>query len=141
MTLAWASVAALVVAVALSVLTKINVGILSLAMAWLVGVYLGGMSVNAVLSGFPVPLLVTLVGVTLLFSMADTNGTLSRADGAGGPALPRERGAVAPSCSSPWAWWCRPSVPAAPRPAPCWRRPPWPSRGAGGHIAAADGDS
>ena len=81
MTLAWASVAALVLAVALSVLTKINVGILSLAMAWLVGVYLGGMSVNAVLSGFPVPLLVTLVGVTLLFSMADTNGTLSRLTG------------------------------------------------------------
>ncbi len=81
MTLAWASVAALVLAVALSVLTTINVGILSLALAWLVGVYLGGMSVNSVLSGFPVPLLVTLVGVTLLFSMADTNGTLSRLTG------------------------------------------------------------
>ena len=81
MTLAWISVGALVLAVALSVLTTINVGILSLAMAWLVGVYLGGMSVNTVLSGFPVPLLVTLVGVTLLFSMADTNGTLSRLTG------------------------------------------------------------
>ncbi len=78
MTLAWVSVGALVLAVALSVLTTINVGILSLAMAWLVGVYLGGMSVNTVLSGFPVALLVTLVGVTLLFSMAETNGTLSR---------------------------------------------------------------
>ena len=81
MTLAWISVGALVLAVALSVLTTINVGILSLAMAWLVGVYLGGMSVAAVLSGFPVQLLVTLVGVTLLFSMADTNGTLSRLTG------------------------------------------------------------
>ena len=81
MMLAWVSVGALVLAVALSVLTKINVGIVSLAMAWLVGVYLGGMSVNTVLAGFPVPLLVTLVGVTLLFSMADTNGTLSRLTG------------------------------------------------------------
>ncbi len=81
MTLAWVSVGALVLAVALSVLTRINVGILSLAMAWLVGVYLGGMSVNTVLAGFPVPLLVTLVGVTLLFSVADTNGTLSRLTG------------------------------------------------------------
>ena len=81
MMLAWVSVGALVLAVALSVLTRVNVGILSLAMAWLVGVYLGGMSVNTVLSGFPVPLLVTLVGVTLLFSMADTNGTLSRLTG------------------------------------------------------------
>jgi di/tricarboxylate transporter len=81
MMLAWVSVGALVLAVALSVLTNINVGILSLAMAWLVGVYLGGMSVNTVLAGFPVPLLVTLVGVTLLFSMAETNGTLSRLTG------------------------------------------------------------
>ena len=81
MTLAWISVGALVLAVALSVLTTINVGILSLAMAWLVGVYLGGMSVAEVLSGFPVQLLVTLVGVTLLFSMAETNGTLSRLTG------------------------------------------------------------
>src|SRR5690606_10210320 len=28
--------------------------------------------------GFPVPLLVTLIGVTLLFSIADCNGTLER---------------------------------------------------------------
>lgn len=81
MTLAWISVGALVLAVALSVFTTINVGILSLGMAWLVGVYFGGMSVDAVLSGFPIQLLVTLVGVTLLFSMADTNGTLSRLTG------------------------------------------------------------
>jgi di/tricarboxylate transporter len=39
---------------------------------------MGGMSVDAVLDGFPVPLFVTLVGVTLLFSIAETNGTLAR---------------------------------------------------------------
>jgi di/tricarboxylate transporter len=79
--LAWVSVGALVLAVGLSVFTTLNVGILLLAMAWVVGVFLGGMSVDVVLSGFPVQLLVTLVGVTLLFSMSETNGTLSRLTG------------------------------------------------------------
>lgn len=78
MSLAWISIAALVVAVALSCTTTINVGILSLALALLVGVYLGGMSADAVLEGFPTALLVTLVGVTLLFSIAECNGTLAR---------------------------------------------------------------
>jgi di/tricarboxylate transporter len=76
--LAWISVAALVIAVTLSCTTTINVGILSMAMALIVGVYLGGMSPDMVIEGFPTPLLVTLVGVTLLFSIAEVNGTLAR---------------------------------------------------------------
>jgi di/tricarboxylate transporter len=76
--LAWISVAALVLAVALSCFTTINVGLVSLALAMLVGVYLGGMSLAQVLDGFPVQLLITLVGITLLFSIAGTNGTLAR---------------------------------------------------------------
>ena len=78
MNLAWISIAALVIAVTLSCTTTINVGVLSMVMALLVGVYLGGMSVDAVLSGFPTSLFVTLVGVTLLFSIAEINGTLAR---------------------------------------------------------------
>jgi di/tricarboxylate transporter len=78
MNLAWVSIAALVAAVALSCTTTINVGVLSMVMALVVGVYLGGMSVEAVLSGFPTSLFVTLVGVTLLFSIAEINGTLAR---------------------------------------------------------------
>lgn len=78
MSLAWISIAALVAAVVLSCTTAINVGVLSLALAFLVGVYLGGMSPAVVLQGFPTPLLVTLVGVTLLFSIAESNGTLAR---------------------------------------------------------------
>jgi Na+/H+ antiporter NhaD/arsenite permease-like protein len=77
MNLAWLSVAALVLAVTLSCTTTINVGVLSLALALLVGVY-GGMSPDTVLAGFPVALFVTLVGVTLLFSIAESNGTLTR---------------------------------------------------------------
>ena len=78
MSLAWISVGALLLAVTLSCTTTINVGILSLALALLVGVYLAGMTPDAVLAGFPTSLLVTLVGITLLFSIADCNGTLSR---------------------------------------------------------------
>jgi len=78
MSLAWISLAALALAVILSCTTTINVGVLSLALAFLVGVLLNGMTVDAVLAGFPVSLLITLVGVTLLFSIADCNGTLER---------------------------------------------------------------
>jgi di/tricarboxylate transporter len=76
--LAWISIAALIVAVLLSCFTTINVGLLSMAMAMLIGVYLGGMSLDQVLAEFPVSLLVTLIGVTLLFSIAQSNGTLAR---------------------------------------------------------------
>jgi Na+/H+ antiporter NhaD/arsenite permease-like protein len=78
MTLAWISLAALLTAVTLSMVTKMNVGIVSLAFAWIVGVYLGGLPLNTVLGGFPVQLFLTLVGVTLLFGMAHINGTLER---------------------------------------------------------------
>jgi Na+/H+ antiporter NhaD/arsenite permease-like protein len=78
MDLAWISVGALIIAVTLSMVTTINVGIVCLAFAWIVGVLLGGMSVGDILGGFPTPLFVTLVGVTLLFSMARGNGTLER---------------------------------------------------------------
>jgi di/tricarboxylate transporter len=78
MDLAWVSVAALVLAVALSCTTTINIGILSLSLALIVGVVLGGMSPDAVIAGFPTDLLTTLVSVTLLFSIADCNGTLER---------------------------------------------------------------
>ena len=78
MNLAWVSIAALVVAVVLSCVTTINVGLLSLALAMVIGVFLGGMTLSAVTADFPVPLFLTLVSVTLLFSIAETNGTLAR---------------------------------------------------------------
>ena len=78
MDLAWISVGALVIAVTLSMVTTINVGIVCLASAWIVGVLLGGMTVGEILEGFPTQLFITLAGVTLLFSMARGNGTLER---------------------------------------------------------------
>ena len=78
MDLAWISLAALIAAITLSMVTSVNVGVVSLAMAWIVGVYLGGMPLAKVIGNFPVDLLLNLVGVTLLFGMANLNGTLGR---------------------------------------------------------------
>lgn len=78
MSLAWISVGALAVVITLSCVTTINVGILAMAMALVVGMYLGGMPVSRIVDGFPADLFVTLVGVTLLFAIAECNGTLSR---------------------------------------------------------------
>jgi di/tricarboxylate transporter len=78
MDLAWVSLAALVAAITLSMVTSVNVGVVSLAMAWIVGVYLGGMPLAKVIGTFPIDLLLNLVGVTLLFGMANNNGTLGR---------------------------------------------------------------
>ena len=70
------SLLALVVALALSMTSQINVGWLALAFAWIIGVYAAGMRADAVLAGFPISLFLTLVGVSLLFAIAESNGTL-----------------------------------------------------------------
>ncbi|MGA1741436.1 MAG: SLC13 family permease [Pseudohongiellaceae bacterium] len=81
MSLAWLSVIALVIAVTLSCTTAVNIGVLSMSLALIIGVFFGDMSPGAVLNGFPVNLFTTLLGVTLLFSIAESNGTLSRVTG------------------------------------------------------------
>ena len=78
MSLAVISVAALALAVIVSCISRINVGVLAIALAWIVGVYIGGIPVNTVMNGFPAQLCLTLIGVTLLFALAQTNGTLER---------------------------------------------------------------
>lgn len=78
MNLAVISAAALALAVIVSCFTSLNIGVLAIALAWLIGVYLGGMSVATVMNGFPSQLFLTLTGVTLLFSLAQCNGTLAR---------------------------------------------------------------
>jgi di/tricarboxylate transporter len=78
MNIAYVSLAALVVAILVSCFTELNVGILGLALAWIVGVYVAGIPLNEVMGGFPVSLFLTLAGVTMLFSQAQLNGTLDR---------------------------------------------------------------
>ena len=70
MNLAVISVCALALAVIVSCVSRLNVGVLAVALAWIVGVYIGGMPVNTVMSGFPSQLFLTLTGVTLLFALA-----------------------------------------------------------------------
>ncbi|MDP1572369.1 MAG: SLC13 family permease [Vicinamibacterales bacterium] len=76
MTPATASLLALLIAIALSCTSRVNVGLLAIALAWLVSLYAG--RVELVTAGFPAQLFLTLAGVTLLFALAEVNGTLGR---------------------------------------------------------------
>jgi di/tricarboxylate transporter len=67
---------ALLLAIGLSMTARVNVGLLSIALAWLIGVYAAGMKADAVIAGFPGSLFITLAGVTFLFAIAQSNGTL-----------------------------------------------------------------
>ena len=79
MTAALASLVGLLVAIVVSMISRINVGVVAIATAWIVGVYIAGMKPDAVLGGFPAGLFLTLAGVTLLFAIAEVNQTLSAA--------------------------------------------------------------
>ena len=72
------SLIALLVAIALSMASKLNVGVLAMAFAWLIGVYVADFRPEQVAAGFPSSLFLTLTGVTLLFALAESNGTLER---------------------------------------------------------------
>lgn len=75
--------------------TRVNVGVLAVALAWPVAMYGADWNATRVLEAFPSSLFVTLVGVTLLFGVAQVNGTLAqltdramRRIGTGGARLP-----------------------------------------------------
>jgi di/tricarboxylate transporter len=71
------SLIAFLVAVALSCTSRINVGLVALALAWGLGSMVAGMRPEAIAAGFPAMLFLTLSGVTLLFALAEQNGTLA----------------------------------------------------------------
>jgi Na+/H+ antiporter NhaD/arsenite permease-like protein len=73
-----ASLAALLLAIALSFSSRLNVGLPALALAWLLGAILPGSKPDALAAAFPASLFLTLLGVTVLFAVAEANGTLSR---------------------------------------------------------------
>lgn len=78
MSVATLSLAALLVAVLVSCVSEINIGVLAIVLAWIVGVGFGGMTLAQLTAGFPSQIFLTLVGVTLLFGLANANGTLER---------------------------------------------------------------
>ena len=75
MSLSIISLIVLVVVVAIGFIRKVNLGFLSIGVAFALGTY-GGMSAKEIVGGFSSSMFVTLVGVTFLFGMASNNGTL-----------------------------------------------------------------
>ncbi|GAA1322411.1 SLC13 family permease [Leucobacter albus] len=63
---------------ALATLRKVHLGVIMFAAAAGVGLGLAGMTLPEVIGGFPVSLLVLLVGVTYFFGIAQANGTVDR---------------------------------------------------------------
>lgn len=87
MTLTAICVAALVAVVATSCATNANVGLLALAVAWVIGAWVApalgvDLTAKAVAGLFPADLFLTLAGVTMLFTIARSNGTLGHATAA-----------------------------------------------------------
>ncbi len=70
------SLAALVAIIGVSLTARLNVGILAIALGWMVAVFAAGWNTSALTATFPAGLFLTLVGVTLLFGVAQKNGTL-----------------------------------------------------------------
>ena len=61
-----------------SVRTDLNIGILSIALAYIIGFYFAGLSLAEISSYFPSDLFLMLVGVTLLIYISRENKTLDR---------------------------------------------------------------
>jgi len=76
MDIALISLVGLCTAIVVSGVSRLNVGILAMSLAWMIGYYLAGMKISAIVAGFPLGLATMLFGVTLLFGQAQHNGTL-----------------------------------------------------------------
>ena len=70
------SIIVLVVMFIVASALPINLGAMAFAAAYLVGILFGGMSTEEIFAGFPSSLFVLIVGVTLLFAVAENNGTI-----------------------------------------------------------------
>jgi di/tricarboxylate transporter len=81
------SLLALLVVVAVSLTSRLNVGVLAVALAWAIGVYAAEWKVDQVMAVFPSSLFLTLLGVTLLFGVVQANGTMEALTHAGLRAL------------------------------------------------------
>jgi len=71
------SLVALLVVVAASLTSRINVGVLAVALAWPLATFVAGWKVDQIMATFPSALFLMLLGVTLLFGVAQANGTMN----------------------------------------------------------------
>jgi di/tricarboxylate transporter len=90
-----AGVSGLILVFIIGMLRPINLGALALVLTFLVGTLFVGEGVKEMYSGFPVDLLILLVGVTYLFAIAESNGTVGRIV-EGAARLVKERRALLP---------------------------------------------
>ena len=123
--LAWVSIAALVIAVTLSCVTTINVGLLSLALAIIIGVYLGGMPLERGARGFPGPAVHHARQRDAAVQHRRVERHARAADRARRAAVPRPRRAAARHVLRAWLCASRPSAPAPRRQARCWPARRW----------------
>lgn len=73
------SILALVILVGISCVNEdLNVGFLGIAFGIIVGGVFGGTPATKIMNAFPLSLFMILVGVTFLFGMAQTNGTMEK---------------------------------------------------------------
>ena len=70
------TILALVVIFAIATFLPINMGALAFVAAFLVGTLSVGLTTDEILGGFPAELVLTLIGVTYLFAIAQNNGTV-----------------------------------------------------------------
>ncbi len=70
------SLIAFIVALTVGILAKVNIGLVSLAVAFVAGRFLLGMSARAIVEGWPMRLFFVLFGMSLLFGVLSANGTL-----------------------------------------------------------------
>src|ERR687885_2579575 len=70
------SIIVLVIMFVIGTVLPINLGIMGFVAAFLVGTTLGGLSADKIFDGFPANLFVLLAGITLLFVIAQNNGTI-----------------------------------------------------------------
>lgn len=76
MTPALLSLLALLLVVAASLTSRVNVGVLAVALAWGIATFAADWKVEQLMAVFPSSLFLTLLGVTLLFGVAQANGTM-----------------------------------------------------------------
>jgi Na+/H+ antiporter NhaD/arsenite permease-like protein len=70
------SLLALLVVIGFSLTSRINVGVLAVALAWPIAMFVARWKADALMAVFPSGLFLTLLGVTLLFGIAHKNGAL-----------------------------------------------------------------
>lgn len=78
MDIAVLSLIALVIALVVSCATPKNIGVLAIALAFVVGGLFGGIPTAKIVNGFPLSLFMTLIGVTYLFGIAQANETIDK---------------------------------------------------------------